>query len=485
MAENSRTTTQGGTVTAIEPSLVQRVTQGVRFVLSGKSGSDFFGPGQPLQPQAQEQARGRQFDYNFAANTRLRPRDGESVTFDQLRALADGYDLLRLVIQTRKDQMCAQSWTVKPVDKDAPRTPRCDEIEAFLKRPDREHTWNSWLRMLLEDLFVIDAPTIYPRLTKGGQLYALELIDGATIKRVIDGSGRTPMAPDPAYQQVLKGLPAVDYSQDELIYAPQNPRTSRLYGYSPVEQVIMTVGIAIRRQLHQLEFYTSGSVPDMMVAVPETWNPDQISQFQQWWDDMLSGNSSAKRRARFIPGGMTPVMTKDAALKDGYDEWLARIVCYAFSVPPTPFVAQVNRSTAGSAQEAAMEEGLAPLMLWVEDLMTDIIARYFNAPDLCFDWKQEKETDPMVQASVAKLYVDAGVLHPDEIREDLGREPLTPEQKADLAPPPPPMALPGAAHGEPGLPADTAKVQKKKDASSTLTEIGQRLQNHGPRSPRY
>jgi hypothetical protein len=97
-----------------------------------------------------------------------------------------------------------------------------------------------------------------------------------------EATGRTPLPPDPAYQQVLKGLPAVNYSRDELIYAIRNPRTNRVYGYSPVEQIIMTVNIAMRRQLSQLQYYTEGNIPEAMIGVPDPWNPDQIRQFQDY-----------------------------------------------------------------------------------------------------------------------------------------------------------------------------------------------------------
>ena len=36
-----------------------------------------------------------------------------------------------------------------------------------MKHPDRMHSFNAWLRMLLEDLLVIDAASIYVRRTKG------------------------------------------------------------------------------------------------------------------------------------------------------------------------------------------------------------------------------------------------------------------------------------------------------------------------------
>jgi hypothetical protein len=459
------------TQTAIKPGVIARLVQGVRYTLSGVQPSDWFGPGQPLAPQAQTQAVGRAFDFDVNTNIQYTPRATEAVSFAQMRALADGYDVLRLVIQTRKDQICAQDWTVTPVDPKGTSDARCLAIQQFLKKPDQEHNWNIWLRMLLEDLLVIDAPTMYPRMNRGGGLYGLELVDGSTIKRVIDSSGRTPLPPDPAYQQIIKGMPAVDYSRDELIYAPQNPRTHKIFGYSPVEQIIMTVNIALRRQTFQLQAYTEGNVPDMLIQVPETWQPDQIKQIQNWFDAMLEGNTAQRRKAKFIPGGGKILETKAGQLKDEYDEWLARIVCFAFSIAPTPFIKTQNRATSDTSADAAKDEGLVPLMAWVKDTMTDVIQRYFQAPDLCFDWVKEADNDPLIAAQVAQIYLAGKVLTPDEVRQDMGREPLTPEQQELLNPPPPPML---DAQGNPppkGAPSGNAPPGK---AGSGKAPIGGR-----------
>lgn len=418
--------------TPIEPGMIARLVAGVRYGLTGAK-PEWFGPGDPLPPVAQELAAGRQFDFPVLSNARISPRAGESVTFGQMRALADSYDLLRLMIETRKDQMASLAWRIKPKAAELKPDKRCQEIEAFFAMPDREHGWEDWLRMLVEDLLVIDAPTIYPRLTLGGGLYALEPVDGATIKRVLDATGRTPLPPDPAYQQILKGLPAVDYNRDELIYRPRNLRTHKVYGYSPVEQVIVTVNIAIRRQIHQLQYYTEGNVPEALASVPSDWQPEQIRQFQEYWDSLLEGNTASRRHLKFIPDGVTYRPTKEAALKDEYDEWLARVVCFAFSIEPTPFVRQTNRSTAETARNQSLAEGLAPLKRWVKSLIDLIIWRYFSAADIEFDWIDDDALDPLTQARINQIYVAAKVLHPDEVRADLGRDPLTPEQRATMA----------------------------------------------------
>jgi hypothetical protein len=264
------------------------VQAGVSGGISRGGGADWFGPLDPLAPIAPPDVAGRRFDFPPGYNLVTRPRAYEPIGFHELRAFADAYDLLRLVIETRKDQMERQRWRIRPraaeqkrgAAPDAGMDARIAEIETFFHKPDGQTRWKTWLRALLEDMFVIDAATLYCRRTRSGQLCALAQLDGATIKRVIDDWGRTPlpyraadgtMVCPPAYQQVLKGLPAVNYSAGDIIYRPRNVRAHKIYGYSPVQQVLMTVNIALRRQVWQLDYYSEGSVPDALIGVPNSW----------------------------------------------------------------------------------------------------------------------------------------------------------------------------------------------------------------------
>jgi hypothetical protein len=275
------------------------------------------------------------------------------------------------------------------------------------------------------------------------------LIGGATIKRLIDADGRTPAAPDPAYQQVLHGLPAVDFTTRDLLYCPRNPRTHKLYGYSPVEQVVMTVNIALRRQLYQLGYYTEGNVPEALIGTPETWSPNQIKEFQQYWDALLEGNLAQRRHAKFVPGGVakTFIPTKEVELKGAYDEWLARVICFAFSVSPQAFVDHMNRATAATAQDTALAEGLAPIQSWVKQLVDAIIISEFAAPDLEFQWRDDRESDPAKTASVAQIYVTNGIKTINEARQDIGLDPVTGGDVPLIFTPSGPVPLTKAASG--------------------------------------
>src|SRR2546430_5947645 len=84
-------------------------------------------------------------------------------------------------------------------------SPEIERAAAFLATPDRANGYQfaQWLSMLLEEVFVLDALPIYPRYTFGGDLWSLEIIDGSTIKPLLDERGGRPLAPFPAYQQIL------------------------------------------------------------------------------------------------------------------------------------------------------------------------------------------------------------------------------------------------------------------------------------------
>lgn len=427
--------------TPIDRGVIQRIVDGTKFVVTGVAPSGWFGPQQPIQPLAQDipGVVGRQSDYPTGVNARIQPKTTDNtvtgISYSQLRQLSDSLDILRLVIETRKDQLAAMKWHIVAKKNKVVSDLTIEEIKLKFEHPTVEYDWDMWLRMLMEDIFVLDAVTIYPRMTRGGGLYSLDLIDAATIKRIIDDTGRTPLPPDPAYQQILKGVPAVDYTSDELIFRMRNPRTNRMYGFSPVEQIVMTVNIALRRQMTQLQYFTEGNVPEALASVPESWNPDQVAEFQLYFDSLMQGNTASRSRLKFIPLDTSKIKeTKDPLLKDAFDEWLARIVCYCFSVPATPFVKETNRATADTAKQMAAEEGLIPIMNWVQRLIDFIIVTRMGNDDVEFKWTQDESLDPLVQAQIDKIYVDAGIRSAESIHTERGWDdkikPPSQEEKA-------------------------------------------------------
>jgi hypothetical protein len=161
-------------------------------------GQGIFSPGYPLAPP--EPAALRIRDFPVGVNTITTPRAYEPISFAELRALADAHDITRLAIETRKDQIEKLDWAIKPRDakpRDAKRPAadardRADRVAEFWQCRDGERPFATWLRELLEDLLVLDAPALEIRHNRGGDVIGLDVVDGATIKLLVDDTGRRP-----------------------------------------------------------------------------------------------------------------------------------------------------------------------------------------------------------------------------------------------------------------------------------------------------
>ena len=423
---------QGGTRTPLSASYSWG-QQGLeaQFGAVFQSAEAIFSPGLPLAPPQPE--RVRLWDFPVGVNTVMTPRASEPVSFAELRALADCHDITRLAIETRKDQLEKLDWTVKPriVRRPSADTQaRAARLAEFWRRPDGERPFATWLRELLEDLLVLDAPALELRRNRAGELIGLDVVDGATIKLLFDATGRRPLPPAPAFEQVIHGRPWKLLTGDELIYLPRNPRPHKAYGFGPVEQIVMTVNIALRRQTMQLQHFTEGNVPPGLLTAPEGWNVEQIRQFQEWFDSVLAGNTGARSRLVWAPSGTAYQAFTEAPYKDEFDEWLARIVCYAFSLSATPFTRQVNRATAETAHSTALAEGLEPLKGWVKRLADHVIQDRMRQPDLEFCWVDLRPADPAEQAKILDIYVRDGIYTVDEARDILGFDPIAGGERA-------------------------------------------------------
>ena len=422
--------------TTIDQGTIDRVSGRIQtYAQSTLPAANWFPPLSPLTPVAPKNSPVRALDYSTGVNLVINPRSDECVTYSQMRFVAQECTLVSLAVETRKDQMAKQKWDIRhraeavegktseERKRRALQDARITDIRKFFRKPDREHLWGDWFRELVHEVLTTDAPAIYCRKTLSGDPYQFIVADGTTITRKIGLDGMTPEPPDVAYQQIVKGAPYVDLTTNDLVFRPRNPRVHKLYGYSPVEQVIFLSNMIMRRDLFKMNYYTEGNVPPALASVGDDWSADQIESFQRKYDAINQGDLAAMRRLQFIPKINSLHLLKESVLKDDADEWFARIVMYAFSLPPTALTKQMNRATAESSEESALDEGLLPLMNWFAEFFTELIERFFGYDDLEFVWTEEKLVDPKVQADVIKIYVDQGIMSRNQAAEKLGLDP--------------------------------------------------------------
>ncbi len=384
--------------------------------------TSMFSPGTPpISPDPQPI---RRIDFPAGVNLQWTPRGYEPFGFPELRSFAN-VELVRLAIETRKDQIERLDWKVKVKDGRKSRTDadeRIRKVEKFFRKPDGVTHFASWFRVVVEDMLSIDAATVERRKNRAGGLIGLDYVDGSTIKVLIDATGRIPRPPAPAYQQVIKGRVWNDLTTEDIIYAPRNMRSNHMYGFGPVEQIIVTINTLLRRQTQQLAYFTEGNVPQGLVNVPDGWTVDQVREYQEFIDSRLSGNLAERSKLIWAPFGSKYQAIKESPIKDEFDEWLARVVAFCFSLPPTPFIKQMNRATAQSDQDRALEEGLEPLLCWGKRLLDSVIQDDMGFYDLEWSWETARDIDPLKQAQIDDMRLRNGSLLLNEARDNDGRE---------------------------------------------------------------
>lgn len=404
-------------------SLSQILAPGGSHTISDIAPNYWFGPLQPVRPVAPSTYRPRQFAYTPGSNILWQPKAEDAITFETLRALADSWDLLRIAIEQQKDRLVRTKFEIRarmhPGEKKSQHLARSKDddtlkqLNDWMRSPDGIHPFRQWLRMVLEDMIVIDAVALYQERDLSGKIASVHPIAGDTISRMLTEQGFIPPPPSIAYQQVVYGSPACDFTTNDLIYFMRNERTNRRYGYSPVEQILMTISIALRRQQFQLEYYTSGNMPEALCFLPPNLSVDRIKEIQEWFDSIMSGDLARRRRMTFLPGWGSEdgkvsnniVFSKEPLLKDEMDEWLARIACACIGISYQAFVKMMNRASGEQAQDTSESEGQEPYLLSIEDILNQQLMRFGMADKYEAMRTPKTEPDPLKQAQVDELLV--------------------------------------------------------------------------------
>lgn len=485
-----------------------------------------FGPGTPITPGAinpvREDGRPDPRRYEFQVAQNINVTETRLVPFKTLRASADQIDILRRCIEVIKNKVTGLDWDivlgtdasekiaatsggdhVRAMAKAREKyTDEINRMRVFWENPDRANglTFADWLMIALEEILVIDAWAIWPQRSVGGDLYGLQILDGSTIKPLLDDRGMRPMPPNAAFQQILYGFPRAEFTAndddpsadgeftaDDLQYLVRNRRTTSVYGFSPTERALPLADIYLRRQQWIRAEYTDGVLPELMFTTDENWgtNPDLLRAYENIFNDDLAGQTQQRKRLRLLPAGMTPVQFEGYGekFKDTLDDYLITSICGHYGVQP----AEIGFAPKGGLGGAGFEEGRAesaeaigtqPLVNWISKMLTNISYTYLGMPrELEFKLMTSKRLDNESNARKNQIEITSGGKTINERRSELGL-PLLDTPQADM-----PILMAGAStflFSPDGIidasTASTAPTLEGPNATPTepVTEIGEK-----------
>lgn len=491
-----------------------------------------FAPGMPLIPgainpvnPATGRAEPRRYEYQVAQNINV--TETRAVSFKTLRNAADQIDILRRCIEVTKAKLISLEWDIvlgndamekiaADSGKDYVRamaearkgfTPEIDRIKSFWENPDKSNgmTWAEWLNMALEEILVLDAWAIWPQMSVKGELYGFQILDGGTIKPLLDDRGMRPLPPNAAFQQILYGFPRTEFTAndddpaadgeftaDDLAYLVRNRRTTSVYGYSPTEQALPLADIYLRRQQWIRSEFTDGVTPELFFKTDINWgtNPDLLLAYENILNDDLAGQTEQRHRSRLLPAGLDPFQPAgyDQKFNTALDDYLIASICGHYGRQPTEIGYNPKSGLGGSGFEQGKADsaetiGDMPLANWLSRQITNLCYTYLGMPrELEFKMMPSKRQDTLESAQKAQIETTSGRKTLNESRSELGL-PLLDTPQADM-----PILTTGAgmylfspdglidattaatasALDEEGNPTDTA--ENPQSESETVTE---------------
>ncbi|MBP5926697.1 phage portal protein [Streptomyces sp. LBUM 1483] len=398
---------------------------------AGMTSATPFSPGRPLAPYDGYSRVPRSQDYPTGYNISQRPKANERVAFDTLRGLIDSYDVAQMCIWHRINSIRSLDWSIIPAKGFKGDAEEAIQIATqIMAKPDRQTPFGSWIAAWLYDLLAYDAGTLYRMRNRGGRAIGLRVVDGTTIAPLLDYWGNSPEAPAPAYVQYAQGLAWTELTRNDLVYVPFRPRSNSLYGYAPLESILLNANTDLRFQAYFLQRFTDGNIPAAFASAPEGWTPQQIEEFQGYWDAFLLGDQSAKSQIRWMPGGGKIEWSNEKEFSDAFSLFMMRKTCAAYHTVPADlgFTEAVNKSSGETQADVSNRIGDRPLATHVQGIISSFLQEDVGLPvRFAFDMGEEQE-DRLALAQAWAIYIDKGMASPDEGREELTGLPTDPSR---------------------------------------------------------
>jgi hypothetical protein len=389
---------------------------------AGMGNTEPFAPGRPIAPYFPVGTEPRAFDYKVGVNLITRPRASVGrMSFDTMRELLKVWDIARICIEHRQDDVRAVDHRIVPkrgVLGDV--SDAVARAEAVMRKPDGVTPFDAWQSMFLEDVLRYDAGTLYKARLMNGQFAALEVVDGTTIGPLLDYEGRRPQGDTPAFVQFIHGLPGSWHTADSMVYQPFRAQPEGPYGLPPLEWTLLTANTDVKVQWHFLNYFTEGTLPAAFAeAPPEYAHPDQILELQNAWDQVMEGDLAMKRKMRWVPAGSRITPVRDDPFDPRFAEWLLKKACSAWKVRPNDigFTDDVNRATADVQAEVQARVGRKPLLTYLKGIYDSWLQEDLLLPVEWLWGTGEERDDKLQEAQANQLYVEMGAQSVDEVRE--------------------------------------------------------------------
>jgi len=349
-------------------------------------------------------------------------------------------------VTTICDEITAMDWDIKPIDEQMAQSlkTQTEEVKQFLKYPNKNReSWSIVLRALIKDILELDAGVLVkvfdlssydfdqlepksgaPVLKPLGQRKLLELYarDGASFLKEADKFGFVK-----GYWQYSYQIPAhpMWFNEEEIVYMVRNLRSMSVYGFSPVQSIMEIIKSLHYSTLYNKRLFEENSIPDGILGVEDT-NENEMQDFVDNWAREFKGQphkfAMVNKKINWQP---LNVSQRELEFLET-QKWYYKIVIAAFGLTPSELgiTDELNRSTSATQSELSRRKGIRPLMKIIENYINQSIIPEFGYEGIEFQFVYDDPSEKAQRLANWKIELEMGVKTPDEIRNEMGLEPL-------------------------------------------------------------
>lgn len=449
-----------------------------------------FAPGMPIRPipaqsppdgSDRPEPRRRQYpvNINYPVGIPGTEMGQRKLSFATMRQWYSNYSVVTACVDLRVDEILALEFDIKPtkIAMQAMHTDKAmrddflmrqQQARTFFSRPDYNFdSWHSWMKLILQDLFIVDGACLYMHKSTtpgkgvlGSNLAALPYIAPDTIKPILGMLGEVPLPPNVAYQQYIWGVPRAEfvrpmdeeedsglvrqYAADQLMYLMTSPQTNTIYGFSGIEKAIIPIMSGLQYQEFQGGWFTQGSIPDTFIIVGDPEMPQGLRNDLEQALNQTGSDLGNRLKIRVLPADTKIEPMRQIELADqNFMNVLYDQVLMNFQIKPSEFELAAKKNggglSIGNTAESDMKKASKRLSMQVvcnklkRDLFDRILHDFLGQEDMEWTWPGlEDEGDLNEKSATFISLVEAGVVTRDEARLELNYDPFNTDETTQL-----------------------------------------------------
>lgn len=250
-------------------------------------------------------------------------------------------------------------------------------------------------------------------------------------------SDKMRVVPDPG--RYIKGFVYVAQGRQPVSYVPEDVVWIRYFnpldeysGLSPVAPVRLSADMGLDALRASRNTLTNDATPGMFVETADTPTDEEVREFYERWESRFKGPENARRPALLSAGmkatnlGFSPKeMEHIQNLR-----WSLEDVARTYGVPKAMMgdIERLTFSNFVTARRVFWEDTVVPQLAFYQEALNQRLLPNIGEPSLYVEFDtsviealRESEND---KARRRQMYVSAGILTADEVRQDMNLPPL-------------------------------------------------------------